>query len=78
MARDYHAAMEKQLIATFPQFDKKQLKHAVNLVSNYIRDCKQDVYEVWVSDKQTHNAQYANRGSIMVGQTPVYIEIQVD
>lgn len=74
----YHDNMEKMLREQFPQFSNKQVRYCVNKVSNYIRDCKQDVYQVWVSAKGTSNAQYASHGSVMVGKTNVFIEIQVD
>lgn len=74
----YHENMEKQIRKAFPQFTEKKVRYAINKVSNYIRDCKQDVYQVWVSDYVTYNAQYANHGHINVGKVKVHIEIQVD
>lgn len=78
MTTEYHDRMEKQIRECFPQFDNKKVRYAVNKVSNYIRDCKQDVIQVWVSNFVTYNAQYASHGSINVGKVKVYIEIQVD
>ncbi|QBJ02925.1 hypothetical protein MZD04_gp399 [Pseudomonas phage Psa21] len=74
----YHDNMEKQIRLSFPWFNDKQVRYAINKVSNFIRDCGQDVYQVWVDNKATYNAQYATRGSIWVGRTEVFIEIQVD
>lgn len=74
----YHDNMEKQIRSAFPQFNDKQVRYAINKVSNYIRDCKQDVYQVWVDNKRTSNAQYANNGIVQVGRADVHIEIQVD
>lgn len=74
----YHDNMEKQIRFAFPLFNDKQVRYAINKVSNFIRDCGQDVYQVWVDNKATYNAQYATHGSIWVGRTEVFIEIQVD
>jgi len=74
----YHENMEKQIRKAFPQFTEKQVRYTINRVSNYIRDLKDDVYQVWVSNFKTYNAQYAHQGTVNVGKTKVYIEIQVD
>lgn len=70
--------MEKQIRASFPEFTDKKVRYAVDKVSNYIRDCKQDVIEVWISNYITYNAQYAHHGIVNVGKVKVHIEIQVD
>lgn len=74
----YHDNMEKMIRKQFPEFSNKQVRYTINKVSNYVRDCRQDVHQVWVSKERTNNAQYANHGSILVGKTEVFIELQVD
>lgn len=74
----YHTNMEKMIRKHFPKFSDKQVRYAINKVSNHIRDCGMDVIQVWVSDIKTYNAQYASHATINVGKTKVHIEIQVD
>lgn len=74
----YHDNMEKQIRVAFPQFNDKQVRYAINKVSNYIRDCRQDVCQVWVDNKRTSNAQYSNNSTVQIGRVDVHIEIQVD
>lgn len=75
---DYTPEMEKQIRKAFPKFDDKKVRYAINKVSNYIRNCGQDVYQVWIDNVITYHAQYANHTVINVGKTKVHVEIQVD
>lgn len=75
---DYTVEMEKQIRKAFPQFDDKKVRYTINKASNFIRDCKEDVYQVWIDKVVTYHAQYATRTIINVGKVKVHIEIQVD
>lgn len=75
---DHTPEMEKQIRKAFPNFDDKKVRYTVNKASNYIRDCGQDVIQVWIDKCPTYYAQYANHGVINVGKVKVHIEIQVD
>lgn len=75
---DYTPEMEKQIRKAFPNFDDKKVRYTVNKASNYIRDCGQDVIQVWIDNVVTYHAQYAAHTVINVGKVKVHIEIQVD
>lgn len=75
---DYTKEMEKQIRKAFPEFTDKKVRYAINKASNFIRDCKEDVCQVWIDKCVTYHAQYATRGIINVGKVKVHIEIQVD
>lgn len=78
MTESYHDTMRRKLYTLFPYFNDKQIDYAINKISNKIRNCKLDVYQVWIDKEKTFNAQYADRSSFKVDTTEIHIEIQID
>ena len=70
--------MRDVVAANFPKMTDAQVVHTCNLISNYLRKVRNDIYQVTVSNAPQSNDGYYHHFAVQSGGFTVYCRITVD
>lgn len=79
MAGEYFKRLKSEVAIEFADLNETQQKHVCNVISNYLRKCKYDIYHVVVSSNPIgEEPGYYEYDKLTACNRNIYIRITVD